>query len=100
MTEFTDAEMRVIARLVRFAAGACREDVMGAILYTGAFHFLKEESDPVLGPPYKALRRDAEQQADPVHQRVVDLARKIEAHEIDDEEFSAIVKKNFRGPDA
>ena len=83
MTEFSDAEMKVIARLCRHAANNCGagDDIMGAILYTGAFHFLKEEGDPPPGPPYKALRRDAEEKADPVHQWVVDLSVKIEDHE-------------------
>tara|TARA_Y100000034_G_scaffold125150_2_gene174332 strand:+ start:7507 stop:7929 length:423 start_codon:yes stop_codon:yes gene_type:complete len=41
---FTEEEMKAIFRLVSYAAKCCGggEDIIGSILYTGAFHFLKD----------------------------------------------------------
>ena len=36
-TTFTDEEMKALKVLVDYAAEGCREDTIGAILYTGAF---------------------------------------------------------------
>jgi hypothetical protein len=44
-TEFTDKEVAALKIMAKQLADWCREDIIGAILYTGAFHALDHEND-------------------------------------------------------
>ncbi len=48
--DFTESEMKAIFRLASYAAKYCGggEDLIGAIMYTGAFHFLKNQDEAVV----------------------------------------------------
>lgn len=52
----TDGEMRALRVLVDCAAKACREDAVGAILYTGAFRYLSDGDDSVCALAQKLER--------------------------------------------
>jgi hypothetical protein len=87
MADFTEAEKQAIYVLADFAAKHCGagEDIMGAILYTGAFHWLEGNPKNEDGT-YSVVHKTEDSS-------VVELARKIEEHKVDIE-FPPTFAKN------
>ena len=71
MEILTAGEMRAIRVLVDAAAKACREDTIGALLYTGAFKQLGGHTPHVSGEPFHMARDDS---------YIVEFARKLERY--------------------
>jgi hypothetical protein len=75
---FTDDEKKALYVLADFAAKHCGggEDIMGAILYTGAFHWLPGDHGKNEDGTYSVVHKLE-------NSSVVELAKKIEAHKVD-----------------
>jgi hypothetical protein len=69
-TTFTAEEMGALRTIVDYAAKCCREDTIGLILYSGAFHSL--DHGLTSGPPYKMARGE---------DAIVAFARKLDEKE-------------------
>jgi 8-oxo-dGTP diphosphatase len=48
MSDFNEGELRAISILVRRVADHCREDTIGALMYTGAFRQLEDDGHAVV----------------------------------------------------